>query len=579
MKLDKIVPWGRNLSEYKNMFLLNEKEIINYKILDVAGGPSSFNCEVNEKGGNVVSYDPLYMYSSQIIKPKINETAEIVLKEIEKNREKYNWINIKNPNELLRIRLEAMKKFLKHYEINPNRYIYGELPIISFNNNSFDLVLCSHFLFLYSNILYLNFHIESINEMLRVGKEVRIFPIVDLNNKKYKYLEKIIEIFEKDYFIELKESNYNFQKNAKEMLIIKRKISLEFINEGLLNEIVSIKKDDCYSSYGKIHKLIKNYELEESLKIFTLYYYGRGFLDGSLSETTSFFDILNDFRLEKISRKEIACKIDSVAFEVFVDCIKIAKEKFHEHEKNINKKKKELKKRLNSYKKKNKNDYKNKKRRSCFSRLEDFLETKDKFKIDYTEDISEAKEIINDIIKKTDGNIIVDFLGSENFDHLEYVECDDEILKLYIDYSNLSERDLWFPHNRRVDIAFERLEFIKYGNNIGIILKGFYRDKNWIKNYYNNKEKVRRVYNVLEFKHSHFYYEINFDKKQNGGIENFEIYFLPWRYFNILISPQEKLPSVKDTSRILILKNLIDIERKAKETLLKYLKFIIDNNV
>jgi hypothetical protein len=52
MKLENIVPWGRNLSQYVAMFLLT-KDDLNAKILGCGDGPSSFNTEVDLNGGSV----------------------------------------------------------------------------------------------------------------------------------------------------------------------------------------------------------------------------------------------------------------------------------------------------------------------------------------------------------------------------------------------------------------------------------------------------------------------------------------------------------------------------------------------
>ncbi len=71
-----------------------------------------------------------------------------------------------------------MSDFIKDYDNGKNkkRYIHQELPKLSFENDSFDLVLSSHFLFLYSEHFDLQFHIDSILEMCRVSKkEVKIF--------------------------------------------------------------------------------------------------------------------------------------------------------------------------------------------------------------------------------------------------------------------------------------------------------------------------------------------------------------------------------------------------------------------
>ena len=80
MKLENIVPWGRNLNEYKAMFLLNETDLKN-KILGCGDGPLSFNTEVDMNDGSVVSIDPLYQFSKKEIMQLFEEkgySAEIV---------------------------------------------------------------------------------------------------------------------------------------------------------------------------------------------------------------------------------------------------------------------------------------------------------------------------------------------------------------------------------------------------------------------------------------------------------------------------------------------------------------------
>ena len=118
-----------------------------------------------------------------------------------------------------------MSNFIKDYENGKNskRYIYQELPKLSFLDASFDLVLSSHFLFLYSEHFDLKFHIDSILEMCRVSKkEVKIFPLLDLQNQKSKYLKPILDILkDKGFEAKLIKTNYEFQKGANELLSIK----------------------------------------------------------------------------------------------------------------------------------------------------------------------------------------------------------------------------------------------------------------------------------------------------------------------------------------------------------------------
>jgi hypothetical protein len=81
-----IVPWGRNYDEYIRMFDLSENDM-KLRILGCGDGPASFNCECNQRGGNVISVDPIYSMSKEAIKKRIDETYYNVISQTEKNKE------------------------------------------------------------------------------------------------------------------------------------------------------------------------------------------------------------------------------------------------------------------------------------------------------------------------------------------------------------------------------------------------------------------------------------------------------------------------------------------------------------
>ena len=224
MKLENIVPWGRNLKEYQNMFQLSKKDLQS-KILGCGDGPSSFNFEATELGGNIISIDPIYQFTKDEIQQRIYETSLVVSGQLKQNQTDFIWKNIKSVDDLIDIRLTAMSNFIKDYENGKDnkRYIYQELPKLSFLDASFDLVLSSHFLFLYSEHFDLQFHIDSILEMCRVSKnEVKIFPLLDLQNQKSKYLKPMLDILKNRGFeTKIIKTNYEFQKGANELLSIK----------------------------------------------------------------------------------------------------------------------------------------------------------------------------------------------------------------------------------------------------------------------------------------------------------------------------------------------------------------------
>ncbi len=222
MKLENIVPWGRNLSEYVAMFTLTNSDL-DTKILGCGDGPSSFNTEVDLNGGSVTSVDPIYAYSRQEIMQRIDEVTPEVMDQVVKNKDDFVWKSISSTGMLYEMRIESMTEFLIDYDEGKEegRYIAEELPKLSFEGEQFDLALSSHFLFLYSEHLDESFHIKSLLEMLRVAKEVRVFPLLDLRGGKSTHLEAVIkELTGSGYHTEIVKTGYEFQKGGDEMLKI-----------------------------------------------------------------------------------------------------------------------------------------------------------------------------------------------------------------------------------------------------------------------------------------------------------------------------------------------------------------------
>lgn len=91
--LNSVVPWGRNLDEYKAMFLLNENDL-EKQIAGFGDGPASFNYEAHCLGCDITSYDPIYQFSKMELEQRIDEVREIVMEQMKE----------KNANKMLLIR-------------------------------------------------------------------------------------------------------------------------------------------------------------------------------------------------------------------------------------------------------------------------------------------------------------------------------------------------------------------------------------------------------------------------------------------------------------------------------------------
>ena len=106
------------------------------------------------------------------------------MEKIRFNMENYECTSIRDPGELEDVRMSAMRTFLDDYEKGreEGRCIPHELPDrVPFDDGAFDIGLSSHFLLMYTQLGY-GFHIDAIDEMLRVCREVRFSPLVDLNS-------------------------------------------------------------------------------------------------------------------------------------------------------------------------------------------------------------------------------------------------------------------------------------------------------------------------------------------------------------------------------------------------------------
>ncbi len=222
-KLNSVVPWGRNMEEYIRMFRLSESDR-SKKIAGFGDGPACFNCEMTERGGSVTSFDPIYQFSKTELEKRIEEVRVIVMRQMSENMDHYVWKEIKSLDELEFVRMSAMRKFLSDYEKGKaeGRYVFHELPDrLSYGDDHFDIGLSSHFLLMYTSLGY-DFHTAAMTEMLRVCKEIRIFPIVDLDANKTVLTEKVIDHFKKDYKVEIVKTEYEFQKGENKLLTIRK---------------------------------------------------------------------------------------------------------------------------------------------------------------------------------------------------------------------------------------------------------------------------------------------------------------------------------------------------------------------
>lgn len=217
---NQALPWGRTLEEYIGMFHLSDRDL-DSAVLGCADGPASFNAEMTALGRRVVSADPIYQLSREDIASRVEVARQKIMADTLEHMDDYVWTSFASPEELEARRLGAVRSFLDDYDagLKHGRYLAQSLPSLDFPDRSFDLALCSHFLFLYSDQFDAAFHLDSIVELRRVAAEVRIFPVLDLSSRVSAHLEYVIAGLERrGYRVGVEAVPYEFQKGACQML-------------------------------------------------------------------------------------------------------------------------------------------------------------------------------------------------------------------------------------------------------------------------------------------------------------------------------------------------------------------------
>jgi hypothetical protein len=222
--IDRVYPWGRTLDEHRRMFALSDDDMRS-RILGVADGPASFNAEMTALGRRVVSCDPLYRFGADEIRGRVNATRDVMLRLVRENAGRFVWKEIPSPEALGELRLGAMGLFLEDYEAGKRegRYLDRSLSRLGFEDDAFDIALCSHFLFLYADEFPLQFHIDSALELIRLARDVRIFPLLDLRGEPSRHLDGVNDAMRnRGLQAERQKVNYEFQRGGNEMLRITR---------------------------------------------------------------------------------------------------------------------------------------------------------------------------------------------------------------------------------------------------------------------------------------------------------------------------------------------------------------------
>ena len=209
---------SRSLAEYRAMFALSDADLAG-RILDCPGGAASFTAEV---GDRVLAVDPVYAGDRRALAAHARAEIDRVQAWVQANPDRYVWDFYGSRADYVRTRAAGAQRFATDLLEHPHRYRAMSLPSLPLGDAEFDLALCSHLLFTYADRLGFDFHLAALIELARVAREVRVFPLVDLNGGR---LDAMVEqlrgaLAERGIATALRPVEFEFQRGVRTMLVV-----------------------------------------------------------------------------------------------------------------------------------------------------------------------------------------------------------------------------------------------------------------------------------------------------------------------------------------------------------------------
>lgn len=187
----------RSFEEYERMFGIAAGRLSGQKVLDVAGGASSFTAALCARGIDAYAADPFYAGDREDVIAAAEREIGTSSAKLAAMAHMYDWSYYGSPERHRKLREASHAMFAAHFrsEQGTHRYWAAGLPGLPFEDDTFGLAVCSHFLFLYAEQFGEAFHEAALRELLRVtrpGGEVRIYPLVTLSWEPVPYLDRLL---------------------------------------------------------------------------------------------------------------------------------------------------------------------------------------------------------------------------------------------------------------------------------------------------------------------------------------------------------------------------------------------------
>lgn len=220
-EIEDIAFIGRTFDEYRRMFDFSGEAWHGQRVLDCPAGSCSFVTEACERDIEATGADLLYDRSPAELVRSCTEDIHTAMAAMDGIEDLYRWDFYEDVSDLASYREYAASRFLFDYAHNGGRYIRADLPVLPFPDGAFDLVLSAHFLFLYDDRISHDTHLDILRELLRVGQQLRVFPLHGFDATQSALVESVIDrLHEEGHTVESRTVAFEFQRGANKMLVV-----------------------------------------------------------------------------------------------------------------------------------------------------------------------------------------------------------------------------------------------------------------------------------------------------------------------------------------------------------------------
>jgi SAM-dependent methyltransferase len=214
---------SRSFEEYRAFFALTDDDLTR-SVLDCSAGASGFAAVANARGGRVTAVDPAYAQGPEELLATADSSTSQGGAILAGHADRFVWTWYGTPERRDDLRRAALAAFAADLRGHPSTYVPGSLPQLPFADDAFDLALCSHLLFTWSDVFDEEWHEAALLDLLRVAEQVRVFPlVVQATGELVPFLPGLLDrLGEQGHLVDLVEVPYVFQRGADRMLRVIR---------------------------------------------------------------------------------------------------------------------------------------------------------------------------------------------------------------------------------------------------------------------------------------------------------------------------------------------------------------------